>query len=92
MADGDMVLPDSAIIVIVILGAAALVLCGYALHRTFGMRISGGGFDKTFNQRNPEQDQYMIDQRMAYRAGVMSEARAARYEKRHHSNGSSIPV
>lgn len=88
-------LPSSAIICIVILGAAALVLVGYALHRTFAMKTSNGSWEKVFNKRSTEQDQYMVDQRMAYRNDVIADARHARYQQQHQkhaSNISSIPV
>lgn len=77
---------SSAVIVIVIAGAAAVVLAGYALHRTFAMRVFGGDWEaKKFNERNVEQDQYMIDMRMAYRNDVMADARSGRVLPKHDS-------
>ena len=86
MADSsqEMSIDKNALIAIVILGAAALVLCGFALHRTFGMRVSKGEWNKEFNQRNPEQDQYMVDLRMAYRNDVMADARRGQHHRPKH--------
>ena len=91
MAEG--VLSANVIILIVILGASAVALCGYALHRTFASKISGGEWEKKFNDRNAEQDQYMVDLRMAYRNGVMADAQAGRpYHHKHQSFTSGNPA
>ncbi|KAK5940368.1 hypothetical protein PMZ80_007788 [Knufia obscura] len=69
-------LSDQVIILIVVLGSAAVVACGYGMHRALATRQKNNGFERGFNERNVEQDQYMVDLRMAYRQGVMAEARS----------------
>lgn len=74
MANGE--LSSQTIIFIVILGAAAIVACGYGMHRALATRQSKHEFEREFNERNVEQDQYMAELRMAYRNGVMADARS----------------
>jgi hypothetical protein len=50
----------SLIIFLVILGAGALVCCGFAVFRFYGGDIED---DSTRFKRNPEQDQYMREVR-----------------------------
>ncbi|KAF1362629.1 hypothetical protein EJ07DRAFT_78133, partial [Lizonia empirigonia] len=42
--DADYSLPFFVIVLIIILGAHCLVICGYAIHRTFGFKTDGNGF------------------------------------------------
>lgn len=72
MAEGG--LSDQLIIFIVILGSAAIIACGYGMHRALASRQTSGSFERAFNERNVEQDQYMVDLRMAYREGVIADA------------------
>jgi len=74
MANGE--LSHQTIILIVILGAAAIAACGYGMHRALASRQSHHEFEREFNERNVEQDQYMAELRMAYRNGVMADARS----------------
>jgi hypothetical protein len=73
MSEGG--LSHEAIIVIVVFGAAAMVAGGYGVHRALAARSKNDEFERKFNERNVEQDQYMVDLRMAYRQGIMAEAR-----------------
>ena len=76
MTNGE--LSHGVIIILVLLGATAVVIAGYGIHRVIGTRLSKNEFDRSFNERNAEQDQYMVDLRMAYRNGVMAETRPYR--------------
>lgn len=88
MAEGE--LSHEVIILIVVVGAAAVIVAGYGLHRALSSRQSSDEFNRKFNERNAEQDQYMVDLRMAYRNGIMADARSYRQAPRpRHSQESS---
>ena len=62
------------VIIIVLVCVCFLVAIGYGVHRTGAARMIGAHWeDKKFNERNADQDQYMIDVRMAYRDAMMRE-------------------
>lgn len=87
-------LDPSVVIVLVLLAAAFLVAMGYGVHRTSAMKVfSKGTWGETkFNERNAEQDQYMIDVRMAYRDAMMRENRMQiSTPMKHESFASSNP-
>jgi hypothetical protein len=63
------------IILFCILGAAALVLVGFAFQRLFGK----GDAETPFNQQLPQQEAYMRDVRMRNQRWAFAEARPSRY-------------
>ncbi|KAJ9663974.1 hypothetical protein H2198_000477 [Neophaeococcomyces mojaviensis] len=64
-------IPNNVVILIVIIGAAATALMGYALHRLLG---GAAPEDEAFNERNTEQDRYMAELRDSYRNAIMRDA------------------
>lgn len=76
MAEGE--LSPSTIILLVIVGTAFTTACGYGMYRALATRQKNNEFDREFNERNVEQDQYMAELRMAYRHGIMADAKSYR--------------
>lgn len=76
MGQGE--LSSQTVILIVILGTAFTTACGYGMYRALATRQKNNEFDREFNERNVEQDQYMAELRMAYRNGIMADARSYR--------------
>lgn len=74
-SDGNQLdVSPQVVIIIVLVCVCFLVAVGYGVHRTGAARVMGATWeDKKFNERNTEQDQYMIDVRMAYRDAMMRE-------------------
>ncbi|KAH6614343.1 hypothetical protein C7974DRAFT_276231, partial [Boeremia exigua] len=58
--DNDYVLPYTVIVLLIILGALCLVICGYAIHRTFGFGDEGHDFQHI----SAEQATYMAEVRI----------------------------
>ena len=67
-------LDKNLIMVLIIVGAAAVVAMGYGMHRAMATRKAKNGSPSSFKECNTEQDQYMIDLRMAHRDKIMAEA------------------
>lgn len=76
---------QNVVILLIVVGAAGLIAMGYGMHRALATRVLKSGWDRQFNQRNPEQDQYMIDVRMAHRNALMAELNQGSRGKRHES-------
>jgi hypothetical protein len=65
--------PPAAVVVLVMLGASALVVCGYAVHRLMGF-----GDMPPDRHRSHEQDEYMREVRARNLTGLSREWRHAR--------------
>lgn len=65
--------PPAAVVVLVMLGASALVVCGYAVHKLIGF-----GDMPPDQHRSHEQDEYMREVRARNLAGLSREGRHAR--------------
>ena len=68
-------LDKNLIVFLIILGAACAVAMGYGMHRAIATRQSNNEYQTGMKERNGDQDQYMIDLRMAHRDAIMEEAR-----------------
>ena len=55
----DTEIPPELIVLIVMIAAAFLVCCGFAIHKAFGLDDGN-----TFKPMSQEQEQYMVDVRM----------------------------
>ena len=66
-------IPPAAVVLLVMLGASALVVCGYAVHRLMGFG------DMPLDQhRSDEQDKYMREVRARNLTGLSREWRHAK--------------
>ena len=66
-------IPPAAVVVLVMLGASALVVCGYAVHRLMGF-----GDMPPDQHRSHEQDEYMRELRARNLTGLLREGRHAK--------------
>lgn len=71
----DDTVPPEAVVILVMLGALAVVFLGYAVHRLWGFREDGNGH----KPRSVEQEQYMADVRMRNVDILAREVRGSRY-------------
>jgi len=62
------------VVFLVIVGAAAVVTCGYAVHRLFFINDAG---DRVFDKPSTEQEAYMRQVRLRNMGGNWGEAREA---------------
>lgn len=69
-------LPDSVVVLLCILGAAAATTIGYAVQRTF-RKLDFEYAD--FNQKKPDQEAYMREVRRRNQMLAIGEARPPRY-------------
>lgn len=72
-------IPDTVIILFVIIGAAASVCMGFAVHRLFYRPVT-----VNFNARSEPQLDYMREVRDRSKMDAMMEARADRVHQRYH--------
>lgn len=79
----DKPLDKNVIILIIIVGVAFCIAMGYGMHRALSSRSTESGYIVKFNERNAEQDQYMVDLRMAHRDALTSELRGGKAYHRH---------
>lgn len=63
-----------------------LVAMGYGMHRAMASRGTNSGYEEKFNERNAEQDDYMVNLRMSHRAALEREMGRG---PRHH--GHALP-
>ncbi len=71
-----MALPDSVVVLLVILGAAASVCLGYAVQRNFA---KADYMDDNFNQKPTHQMEYMREVRSRNQMAAYADARPQRY-------------
>jgi hypothetical protein len=70
-------LPFSVIVLIVIFGALALVICGYAVHRTFGFTNDDNGFKPV----TVAQAEYMAEVRVRNMDSLAYEGRRSQWAR-----------
>lgn len=76
-----MAISNNLVILICIVGAAAVVLVGFAFHRgTKSLAIfKGRSSDNGFNERNVDQDRYMAELRDRHRMHMFSEMKPHKF-------------
>lgn len=70
-------LPFLVIVLIIIFAALCLVICGYAIHRTFGFDEDGDGFKDV----SPEQAGYMAEVRLRNMESLAYEGRKSQWTR-----------
>lgn len=74
-----MAISNNLVILICIVGAATVVLVGFAFHRgTKSLAIFKGKSSDGFNERDVEQDQYMAEVRERYRMHILGDFKPQR--------------
>lgn len=77
-------LPLSVIVLITIFAALFLVICGYAIHRTFGFKKDGNGFKPV----SAAQATYMAEVRIRNMDNLRYEGRKSQWAR--HGKGPSM--
>lgn len=70
-------LPFFVIVLIIIFGALCLVICGYAIHRTFGFKKDGNGFKPV----SAAQATYMAEVRIRNMDNLAYEGRRSQWAR-----------
>jgi hypothetical protein len=77
-------LPFFVIVLIIIFAALCFVICGYAIHRTFGFTGDGNGFKPV----SPAQATYMAEVRIRNMDNLAYEGRRSQWAR--HGKGPSV--